>query len=79
MSFLKIREDQWYHIIGPVILENKILKICQCIFAISLFSPLGKGHDPSFEEKYSRRTEGRIEYWRQTFSQAHLNLQLRLA
>ena len=24
-------------------------KICQCIFIMSLLSPLGKGHDPSFE------------------------------
>ena len=34
---------------GPFVLE-KILKFYQCIFAISLLSPLGKGRDPSFEQ-----------------------------
>ena len=29
--------------IGPVILEDKIFKVCQCIFAILLLSPLRKG------------------------------------
>ena len=29
--------------IGPVVLEKKILKFHQCFFAISLFSPLGRG------------------------------------
>ena len=33
--------------IRPIILE-KILKFCQCIFAISLLSLFGKGHGPSF-------------------------------
>ena len=35
--------------IGPVILEKKIFKVRQYIFAISLLSPLGKGWGPSFE------------------------------
>ena len=35
--------------IGPVVLK-KIFKVCQCIFAISLLSPLGKGRGPSFEQ-----------------------------
>ena len=35
--------------IGPVVLE-KILKFSQCIFTISLLSPLGKRRDPSFEQ-----------------------------
>ena len=30
----------------------KILKFHQCIFAISLLSPLGKGQDPSFEKTW---------------------------
>ena len=29
--------------IGPVVLEKKIFKFCQCIFAISQLSTLGKG------------------------------------
>ena len=33
--------------IGPVILEKKIFKLCQCIFSISLLPPLGKGCSPS--------------------------------
>ena len=32
-----------YHKIGPEILEEKILKFCECIFAILLLSPFGKG------------------------------------
>ena len=36
--------------IGLVVLENKILKLRLCIFAISLLSPLWKGRGPSFEE-----------------------------
>ena len=31
--------------IVPAVLK-KIFKVCQCIFAISLLSPLGKGHGP---------------------------------
>ena len=34
--------------IGPVVLK-KIFKVGQCIFAISLLSPLGNGRGPSFE------------------------------
>ena len=37
--------------LGPVVLK-KILKVHQCIFAISLLSPLGKGHGPSFEQTW---------------------------
>ena len=29
--------------IGPVVVENKILKFCKCIFAISLYPPWEKG------------------------------------
>ena len=35
--------------IGPVVLENKIFKLCQCIFVISLLSPHGKRRGPSYE------------------------------
>ena len=38
--------------IGPVVLEKKILKFCQCIFAISKLSPLGKRWGPSFEQTW---------------------------
>ena len=38
--------------IGSVVLEKKILKFCQCIFAISQLSPLGKGRGPSFEQTW---------------------------
>ena len=34
--------------IGPVVLKKKIFKGHQCIFAISLLYPLGKGRGPSF-------------------------------
>ena len=37
---------------GPVVLEKKIFKVRQCIFAISWFSPLGKWRDPSFEQTW---------------------------
>ena len=37
--------------IGPSVLEKKVIKLLQCIFVISLFSPLGKGRDPLFEKK----------------------------
>ena len=36
---------------GPLILEKKVFKCRQCIFEISLLSPLGKGHGSSFEHK----------------------------
>ena len=36
--------------IGSVVLEKKIFKFWQCIFAISQLSPLGKGQGPSFEQ-----------------------------
>ena len=35
---------------GPVVLEKKILKSSQCIFAISQLSPLWEGRGPSFEQ-----------------------------
>ena len=35
--------------IGPVVLNKKKIQVCQCIFAISLLSPLGKECGPSFE------------------------------
>ena len=39
--------------IGLVVLEKKIFKFCQCIFAISQLSPLGKGRGPSFEQTWT--------------------------
>ena len=44
--------------IDPVVLEKKILKVCQCIFAISLLTPLGKGRGPSFEQTWILITQG---------------------
>ena len=44
--------------IGQVVVEKKILKVCQCIFAISLLSPLGKGCGPSFEQTWIPFTKG---------------------
>ena len=44
--------------IGPVILENTIFKVRQCIFTISSLSPLGKGCDPSFKETWIPITQG---------------------
>ena len=38
--------------IGPLVLEKKIFKFCQCIFAIALLSPLGKGWGPLFEQTW---------------------------
>ena len=38
--------------IGPVVLKKKIFKLCQCIFAISLLSPLRKGRGPSFDQTW---------------------------
>ena len=37
--------------IGHGVLEIKIFRFRQCIFAISILSPLGKGCDPSFKNK----------------------------
>ena len=34
------------------VLENNIFKFCQCIFAISWLSPLGKGLGPSFDQTW---------------------------
>ena len=44
--------------IDPVVLKKKIFKVGQCIFAISLLSPLGKGRGPSFEQTWIRITQG---------------------
>ena len=35
-----------------------IFKVCQYIFTISLLSPLGKGHGPSFEQVCFPITQG---------------------
>ena len=40
------------------VLEKKIFISRLCIFAISLFSPLGKRHDPSFEQTGMPFTQG---------------------
>ena len=47
--------------IGLVVLEKKILKMRQCIFAISLLSPLGKEQRPSFEQTWIPYIQGCIE------------------
>ena len=44
--------------IGPVVLEKKIFKSCQCIFTISLLSPLWEGRGPSFEHTWIPFTQG---------------------
>ena len=44
--------------IGSVVLEKKIFKFCQCIFAILLLSPLRKGRGPSFEQTWIPFTQG---------------------
>ena len=44
--------------IGPVVLEKKIFKYFHYNFSISLLSPLGKGHDPSFEQTLTPFTKG---------------------
>ena len=36
--------------IGPVFLEERTIQFRQCVFAISLSSPLGKGNGPSVEQ-----------------------------
>ena len=38
--------------IGPVVLERRFFYIYQCIFAISLLSPLGEWQGPSFEKTW---------------------------
>ena len=43
---------------GPVVLKKKIFKVGQCIFAISLLSPLGKGHGLSFVQTWIPITQG---------------------
>ena len=44
--------------ISQMVLKKKILKFRQCIFAISLSSPLGKGLDTSFEHIWIPFTQG---------------------
>ena len=44
--------------IGPVVLEKKMFKFRQCIFAIALLSPLRKGHGPSSEQTWIPFTQG---------------------
>ena len=45
--------------IGPLVLERKnIIKVRQCIFAIYLLSPLGKGHGLSFVQNWIHFTQG---------------------
>ena len=46
--------------IGPVFLEEKIFKFCQCIFSISFLSPLGKGQGPLLEQTWIPFTQGSI-------------------
>ena len=41
-----------------MVLENKVFNFRQCIFAISIISPLGIGWDPSFEENKIPFTQG---------------------
>ena len=41
-----------FDLIGWVVLERKILKFRQCIFAILLLSFLGKGNGPSIEQTW---------------------------
>ena len=44
--------------IDPVVLKKKIFKVGQCIFAISLLFPLGKGPGPSFDQTWIPFTQG---------------------
>ena len=44
--------------ISSVVLEKNLWKFCQCIFTISLLSPLGKGWGPSFEQTWIPFTHG---------------------
>ena len=46
--------------IGQVVLEKKIFKFLQCIFAILSLSPIGKGGGPSFEQTCILFTQGCI-------------------
>ena len=46
--------------IGQVVLEKKIFKFLQCIFAILSLSPIGKGWGPSFEQTCILFTQGCI-------------------
>ena len=43
-------------------LEKKIHKFRQCIFAISILSPLGKRRGPSFEQNWIPFTKGCFQY-----------------
>ena len=44
--------------IETLIMEKKIFKTRQCVFAIAYLSPLRKGRDPSFEETRIPFTHG---------------------
>ena len=44
--------------ISPVVLKKKIFKVGQCIFTISLLSPLWKRRGPSFEQTQIPFTQG---------------------
>ena len=62
-------EQTWIHLtqgyfvpslveIGSVVLEKNIFEFRQCIFTISLLSPLGGGWGPSFEQTWIHLTQG---------------------
>ena len=44
--------------IGPVVLEEKIVKSCQYIFTFLLLSPVQKGRGPSFGQTRIPFTQG---------------------
>ena len=46
--------------IGLVVLKKKIFKVRQCIFAISLLSPLRKGRGPIFEQTWILITQNAV-------------------
>ena len=46
--------------IGTVVLGKKIFIFSQCIFAISLLSPLGKGRGPLFEQNWINFTQNAL-------------------
>ena len=58
MNTFKQSYDLIYYKIGQVVLEKKILKICQCIFTILYLSPLGKVWGPSFEKTWIPFAQG---------------------
>ena len=52
------QEAHGHHHSPEKTLEKQIFKFCQCIFAISQLSPLGKGCGPSFEQNWISLTQG---------------------